>query len=86
MKKTIFYILFFYSSWIKAQISYRECSIELIKQANINYIFDNKSCTFFEKELESLSEDSAKTFFLQKSKLIFWETKYGHKPKYLQFE
>ena len=86
MKKVIFYIYFFYSSWVKAQISYKDFSIELIKQANINHIFDNKSCTLFEKELETLSEDSAKTFFLQKSKLIFLEIKYGHKPNYLQFE
>ncbi len=86
MNKVIFYILFFYSSWIKGQIRYKDFSFELIKQASINHIFDNKSRTLFEKELEILSEDSAKTFFLKKSKLIFREIKYGHKLNHLQFE
>ena len=86
MKITIVFILSFHFAFLKAQTRYKELSFELLNQAKINHVFDYKSCAILEKELEAFSEEASKTFFLQKSKLIFLEVKYGQKPNYLQFE
>jgi L,D-transpeptidase YcbB len=87
MKRTLFFILFFMSSFVHAQTSYKELCIELLRQAKLQYVINDKSLTQLDKELEPLTEgDATKAFFYKLSKQIFFETKYGHKPYYLQFE
>lgn len=82
--KIIFFLLI--SNLSFAQINYKNLTIELIKQIEVNNFTKQFPIDPILVKINELPDSLQKEYFRKNIKLFLTEIAYGHKPKYLQYQ
>ncbi len=82
--KTLF--LLFITNFLSAQINYKNLSIELIKQIEVNNFTKKFPIDPILVKINEMPDSLQKEYFQKNAKLFLFEIAYGHKPKYLQHQ